>query len=261
MPHKRVPTVNTARITRSGHQSRGEAPATGEVIALRPKLELLRPDDRATSRLIEIHNCSMTKGGWRQHAPSQMLCQHDKRGQALGPSTRILVAQGLRKPAATSVVSVGQDESGQYAPGCRRDARFARQSDGAVRAGVLELDFCVPERAGMRAALNDTDGMDESRQRLRSRPRDDRFAGIATASPSTRLLAQRSAANSMALAHRAVRADPAIEGPLPRKTSRRSATAPRWGSSIPNSKATVAGARRTTRAQRSLERSPDAGRG
>jgi hypothetical protein len=36
---------------------------------------------------------------------------------------------------------------------------------------VLELDFCVPERAGMRAALNDTDGMDEIRNSRRPHAR------------------------------------------------------------------------------------------
>jgi len=80
----------------------------------------------------------------------------------------------------------------------------------------------VPWELGRLASRFQTCGMDESRQRSRSRRRDDRSAGIATASPSTRLLAQRSAANSMALAHRAVRADPANEGPLPPWTT--------WGS-------------------------------
>jgi len=83
----------------------------------------------------------------------------------------------------------------------------------AARAGVSEAG----RDPGVSVAK------DESQQRARSRRRDDRSAGIATASPSTRLLAQRSAANSMALAHRAVRADPANEGPLPPSTTAGSA--------------------------------------
>ena len=63
------------------------------------------------------------------------------------------------------------------------------------------------------AAQFDTMSCSQSELFLRQPP------GIATASPSTRLLAQRSAANSMALAHRAIRADPANEGRLPPWTS------------------------------------------
>jgi hypothetical protein len=104
------------------------------------------------------------------------------------------------------------------ANGSRRDAcrplnRRTPASTGAPAIPRNEgLDF-IPGLAAAR---------DESRQRSRSRRRHDRSAGIATASPSTRLLAQRSAANSMALAHGAVRADPANEGPLPPWTKRSS---------------------------------------
>ncbi len=96
-------------------------------------------------------------------------------------------------------------------PRSRRCQPTVRVALGSKQCGAVALI----DRAGASSSLPSSSGMDESRQRSRSRRRDDRSAGIATASPSTRLLAQRSAANSMALAHRAVRADPANEGPLP----------------------------------------------
>jgi hypothetical protein len=96
-------------------------------------------------------------------------------------------------------------------------------ADRLTRADQQASRHCRSrDRAGAKSSPRTSSQLDESRQRSRSRRRDDRFAGIATASPSTRLLAQRSAANSMALAHRAVRADPANEGRLPPWTNRSS---------------------------------------